>query len=81
MKLLPVSNKAAFNYITHSGVLDEAFPIPADGFRIDKVITCCAKALYFYDRGVKYSGKVKVIAPFMSYQDRLVDNDVPPVSG
>lgn len=76
IRLLPVSNVPVFNYITNTGDIDAAYPIHADGNRIDKVISSCARAIYFYDKGTKYSGNIKLIASFMSYQDKLIDKNV-----
>ena len=73
---LPIGETPSFNYVTESGQLDEAFPVIADGERIDRVITSCARALYLFETGKKFVGATKAIAPFMSYLDPSVDQAV-----
>jgi hypothetical protein len=61
-------------FVPHSPRLEEGFPILANGQRIDKVTSACARALYFHETGTKFIGRVKVIAPFMSYGLVTIDN-------
>lgn len=61
-------------FVPHTRTLEEGFPIDADGARIDNVISSCARALFLHETGSKFFGRVKVIAPFMSYRDVSTDN-------
>lgn len=73
---LPISDTPAFNYVAASGDPDEAYPVMAQGDRIDKVITCCARAIYFFETGEKFIGPTKAVAGFMSYLDNSVNQAV-----
>ena len=61
-------------FVPHVSRLEEGFPIPVDGQRVDRVVSGCARALYFHETCKKFSGRVKVIAPFMSYGLVTTDN-------
>ncbi|MDC6166270.1 hypothetical protein [Paucibacter sp. XJ19-41] len=63
-------------HVPHKATLEEAFPIVANGERIDRVVSHCARALYFHETSTKFAGRVKVIAPFMSYGLATFDNAV-----
>ena len=73
--LLP-SEIPVMRYVPHAARLEEAFPISADGQRIDRVIGACARALYAHETGSKFLARVKVIASFMSYGLTTTDNAV-----
>lgn len=73
--LLP-GDAPVMRFVPHSSRLQEAFSISADGGRIDKVVSGCARALYLHETGSRFAGRVKVIASFMSYGHVTTDNAV-----
>ena len=73
---LPVSDVPTLLYVPHRATLEEAYEVPASGTRIDSVISSCARALYYHETERKFSGRVKVVAPFMSYRNVSLDNVV-----
>ena len=73
--LLP-GETPVMRFVPHASKLEEGFPISADGQRIDKVVSGCARALYLHETGSRFTGRVKVIAPFMSYGLVTTDNAV-----
>jgi hypothetical protein len=73
--LLP-GDTATLRYAAHKGILEEAYEVRPDCSRIDNVVMCCARALYFHETKRKFNGRIKMVAPFMSYLDDSIDNDV-----
>jgi len=73
---MQVSSEDVFNYVTNSGRLEEAFQIDADGIRIDKLISSCARAIHLHETGRKFLGPIKTIAAFMSYLNKDFDQAV-----
>lgn len=66
----------AMRFVPHTSKVEKGYPVETDGERIDRVISSCARALYFHETGQRFSGKVKVAAPFMSYGLVVTDNTV-----
>ncbi len=73
---LPVANIPTMRYLPHKAAWEEGYEVKPENDRIDTVICSCARALYFHETTVKFKGKVKVVAPFMSYRDATIDNEL-----